>query len=109
MKRVQALLEERRVLEKRLDEALRGGGDTVKALLASAAEVDGLRLVTSIINAPDVKTLQALGDALREQLGSGVAALGATFDDGKYHVAGGGDGRCARSRRPGRRRHQGAR
>jgi alanyl-tRNA synthetase len=27
--------------------------------------------------------VQALGDALREQLGSGVAALGATFDDGK--------------------------
>jgi alanyl-tRNA synthetase len=30
-----------------------------------------------------VKSLQALGDALREQLGSGVAALGATLDDGK--------------------------
>ncbi|MCC6773115.1 MAG: alanine--tRNA ligase [Gemmatimonadaceae bacterium] len=84
VKRVQVLLDERRLLEKRLDEALKGGGDTVKALLASASTVAGLQLVTSVLQVPDVKTLQALGDALREQLGSGVAAIGATLDDGKH-------------------------
>ena len=83
LKRVQGLLDDRRTLEKRLHEALRGGGDAVKALLASAVTVEGLRLVTSLAPMPDVKTLQALGDALREQMGSGVAALGATLDDGK--------------------------
>ena len=83
IKRVQGLLDERRTLERRLDDALKGGGDAVRSLLASATNVDGLRLVSSTLAAPDVKTLQAVGDALREQLGSGVAALGATFDDGK--------------------------
>ncbi|MEP7346043.1 MAG: DHHA1 domain-containing protein, partial [Gemmatimonadaceae bacterium] len=34
----------------------------------------------------DAKALQVLGDALREQLGSGVAALGASFADGKSTV-----------------------
>ncbi|MEP7381459.1 MAG: alanine--tRNA ligase [Gemmatimonadota bacterium] len=83
VKRVQGLLDERRTLEKRLGEAMKGGGDVVKALLASATTVEGLRLVSSTLAAPDVKALQAIGDALREQLGSGVAALGATLDDGK--------------------------
>jgi alanyl-tRNA synthetase len=83
LKRVQGLLDERRTLEKRLEEAMKGGGDAVRSLVASASLVEGLRLVTSIVRSPDVKALQALGDALREQLGSGVAALGATLDDGK--------------------------
>ncbi len=83
LKRVQSLLEERRGLEKRLDEARKGGGDQVRELVSSATSLDGLKLVSSMIAAPDAKTLQSLGDALREQLGSGVAALGATFDDGK--------------------------
>jgi alanyl-tRNA synthetase len=32
---------------------------------------------------PDAKSLQTIGDAVREKLGSGVAILGATFEDGK--------------------------
>ena len=35
------------------------------------------------VSAGDVKELQAMGDALREQLSSGVGVLGATFADGK--------------------------
>ena len=35
------------------------------------------------MTAADVKELQTLGDALREQLGSGVGVLAATFADGK--------------------------
>jgi alanyl-tRNA synthetase len=35
------------------------------------------------VSVPDVKSLQALGDAVRERLKTGVAALGATFEDGK--------------------------
>jgi alanyl-tRNA synthetase len=84
-KRVAALLEERRVLERRLDEAMRGGGDQLQTLLQRAESVgdNGTRLVASLVRAGDVKELQALGDAVREKLGSGVGVLGASFEDGK--------------------------
>jgi alanyl-tRNA synthetase len=83
LKRVQGLMDDRKALEKRLEEAMRGGGDQVRQLLDRAARVDGFRVIGSLVDVPDVKALQAVGDALREQLGSGVAALGATFEDGR--------------------------
>jgi alanyl-tRNA synthetase len=84
-KRVQTLLEERRVLEKRVEEAMRGGGDQLQALLGKAEQVGatGAQLVSGIVRAGDVKELQALGDAIREKLGSGVGVVGASFEDGK--------------------------
>jgi alanyl-tRNA synthetase len=81
--RVEALLEERRTLQKRLDEAMRGGGDQVQQLLARAETMNGARVISSPVNAGDAKELQAIGDALREQLGSGVGVLGASFE-GKH-------------------------
>jgi alanyl-tRNA synthetase len=82
--RLDAVLQEKRQLEKRLDEAMRGGGgDAVERLIASATAVDGMRVVASLVSVPDVKSLQALGDTVRERLKTGVAALGATFEDGK--------------------------
>ncbi len=83
VKKVQALVDERRMLEKKLDEALRGGGDQVRGWIGAATTVSGLKLVAQSVTVDDARTLQALGDALREQLGSGVAALGATMGDGK--------------------------
>jgi alanyl-tRNA synthetase len=83
VKKAQALLDERRALEKRLDEAMRGGTDEVRRLIDSAAPVDGIRAVSSMVKAADAKSLQALGDAVREHSGALVAALGATFDDQK--------------------------
>ena len=84
-KRVAALLEERRALERRLEEAMRGGGDQLQSLLGRAESLghDSSRLVTGIVRAGDVKELQALGDAVREKLGSGVGVLAASFEDGK--------------------------
>jgi alanyl-tRNA synthetase len=85
--RLDALLQEKRQLEKRLDEAMRGGGgDVVERLMSSATDVAGIRVIATLVSAPDVKSLQALGDAIRERLKTGVAALGATFDDGKSTV-----------------------
>jgi alanyl-tRNA synthetase len=81
VKRAHAIVEERRALERRLEEAMKGGGDQVRQLLAQAREVDGLRIVGSLVTVADAKELQALGDAVREQFG--VAALGATFEDGR--------------------------
>jgi alanyl-tRNA synthetase len=84
-KRVAGLVEERRALERKLDEAMRGGGDQLQSLLQRAQAVgdNGSRLVASVVRASDVKELQALGDAVREKLGSGVGVLAASFDDGK--------------------------
>jgi alanyl-tRNA synthetase len=86
-KKVHTLLDERRALEKRVDEATRGGagggGGQVQSLLAGATSVNGARIVTAQVAMPDVKSLQALGDALREQLTSGVGVLASSFEDGK--------------------------
>jgi alanyl-tRNA synthetase len=86
VKRVETLLEERRTLQKRLDEVLRGGGEQVPALLAGAERVNGARIVSAVVSVSDVEELHALGDALREQLGSGVGILGSTLGDGKNTV-----------------------
>lgn len=85
LKRAQSLLDERRALERKLESrgSDGGGSDIVKKLVAGAERLDGLSLVAATVQAGDKRALEALGDALREQLASGVAALGATFDDGK--------------------------
>ncbi|MGE5731172.1 MAG: alanine--tRNA ligase [Gemmatimonas sp.] len=84
-KRVAALLDERRILERRLEEAMRGGGDQLQSLFGRAQTIgdNGSRLVSGVVRAGDVKELQALGDAVREKLGSGVGVLAASFEDGK--------------------------
>jgi alanyl-tRNA synthetase len=84
--RVEQALAERRTLERRLNDALRGGGsDGVRGLLAQAVAVDGARVVAARVEPPpeDLKALQSLGDALREQLHTGVGVLAASFPDGK--------------------------
>jgi alanyl-tRNA synthetase len=87
-RRVDQLLQEKRALEKRLEEALRsgGGGDQVRRLVAGAQSVDGARVIASMVEIGDAKELQTLGDALREELRTGVAALGAAMADGKGTV-----------------------
>jgi alanyl-tRNA synthetase len=86
-RRVEQLVEERRGLERRLEEAMRsgGGGDDLQQLIAAATPIgaNAGRLVVGAVRAPDVKSLQAMGDALREQLRSGVGVLATRLDDGK--------------------------
>lgn len=84
VRRVQSLVDERRALEKRLDEAMRsGGGGAIKSLVDQGELVNGVRVVISSVSAPDLPALQSMGDALREQMGSGVGVLAASFDNGK--------------------------
>jgi alanyl-tRNA synthetase len=45
--------------------------------------VGGITVVAETVQVEDARELQAIGDALREQLGSGVAALGASLGEGK--------------------------
>ena len=84
-KRVHQLLDERRGLEKQLEEAMRGGGDELQKLIAAAQPIgdNGATLVIGTVTAPDVKTLQAMGDALREQIRSGVGLIATHLDEGK--------------------------
>ena len=84
-RRVTQLLEERRGLERRLEEAMRGGGDQLQSLLEKSVRIgaNGARYVSGTVRAGDVRELQVFGDALRERLGSGVAVVGSKFPDGK--------------------------
>ena len=83
-RKLDALLQEKRSLEKKLEEALRGGGGQAADLLAGGeALAGGGTFVCKVVQADDMKALQALGDVVREQLGSGVGALLAAFEDGK--------------------------
>jgi alanyl-tRNA synthetase len=85
-KRVRAIVDERRALEKRLDEAHRGsgGGDRVAQLLGAARTVDSVRVVAAPVAVADARELEALSDALRERLGSGIGVLAASLADGKH-------------------------
>jgi alanyl-tRNA synthetase len=77
--RIQQVLEQGRDLQKQLEKArTSGGGDVVSTLLASAANVDGVRVVTSSGAFGSVDEMKALGDGLRERLESGVAVLAET-------------------------------
>src|SRR5690348_3146236 len=84
-RRVTQLLEERRVLERRIEEAMRGGGDQLESLLDKSVSVgrNGVRYVSGTVRASDVRELQVFGDALRERIGSGVGVVGSKFSDGK--------------------------
>src|ERR1035437_6562164 len=83
-KKLDHLIGEKKALEKKLDEALKsGGGGGAWDVLATAEKVGAHTLVARNVKALDVKELQALGDSVREAIGSGAAVLGAAFDDGR--------------------------
>jgi alanyl-tRNA synthetase len=87
VRRVQSLVDDRRALEKRLDEAMRsGGGGAIKSLVDEGTVVDGVRVVAANVSAPDLPALQTMGDALREEMGSGIGLLAASFDNGKNTI-----------------------
>ncbi len=90
VKRVQALVEKSKESDRLLAEARRSGGtgadtksDGAGALIESAQTIDGVRVIASSVEASDLKTLQAIGDSLRESMGTGAAVLIATLGDGK--------------------------
>jgi alanyl-tRNA synthetase len=78
VRRLEQVAEENRELKRRLERARQsGGGDRVTELLASATSVDGMRVIASSVDAEGPDDLRALGDRLRERLGSGAAVLAA--------------------------------
>jgi alanyl-tRNA synthetase len=84
VKKVQSLVDERRTLEKRVDEAMRSSaGDEVTRVLDAAEQVDGIRVIATRVAAPDMKSLTTLADAIRDKLPGGVAVLAAEVN-GKH-------------------------
>lgn len=87
--RVEQVVSDRRALEKRLADASRehaaggGGAASLAALLARAEDVSGTRVLVDAVNIRKTKDLQSFGDVIREHLGSGVAVLASTVEDGK--------------------------
>jgi alanyl-tRNA synthetase len=76
--RIEQLQAEAREAEKQLDRARRqGAGDRVGELVEAAATVDGARVVAREVEVADQSELRALGDQLRDRLGSGVVVLAA--------------------------------
>ena len=86
-KKLDALIAEKKALEKKLEDALKGGGggSAVRALIASAERVGAHTMVASVTTTTTAspKELQSLGDSVRDAIGSGVGVLGAAFEDGK--------------------------
>jgi len=82
-KKVDDLLVERKKLERRVEEALAGGGAGGGDLLTDAESVGTVRLLTKEMAVPTMKELQALGDVVRVALGSGIGLLLGTFEDDK--------------------------
>jgi len=84
-KRLDALLADKKALEKQVAELRRsGGGDASgSGLLAQSVDIGAHKLLVATVPAPDVKELQAIGDGVRDGIGSGVGVLGASFEDGK--------------------------
>ncbi len=74
--RLQQLVAESRDLAKALETArAQGGGDVVGRLIDGAVAVGGAKVIASPVDADGADELRALGDVLRERLGSGVAVL----------------------------------
>jgi len=83
-KKLDALIAEKKSLEKKLEEALKSGGaGGTSDVLATSEKAGAHNLVARNVKAGDVKELQALGDSVRESIGSGAGILGAAFEDGK--------------------------
>ncbi len=81
--RLEALIEDRRRLERELAEARRklamggGGGDD------SARDVAGVKFYARAVTGVDMKDLKALADEAKPKVGSGIIAIAATGADGK--------------------------
>jgi len=85
--RVQRLLEERRSLERELEElraAARGAAS--RDLTETAREVGGVRVLSARVDGVDGKSLRGMVDDLRQRLGSAIVLLAAE-EGGKVSIA----------------------
>ncbi len=76
--RVAALVSENRDLQRQLQRARSAVDvDVVGGLLAGAVEIDGMKVIAASVEVDDLAGARALGDQLRDRMGSGVAVIAA--------------------------------
>ncbi len=80
--RIEKILKHQRDLEKEI-ETLKGklAAKDSADLLGKARDVDGIKVLCTIVDAPDVKTLRDFGDKLRDRMQSGIILLGSKAGD----------------------------
>ena len=83
--RLETLIEEKRKLERELAEAKRklamgGGGSGAND---SVRDIAGVKFYARAVTGVDMKDLKSLADEAKQSVGSGVAAIAATGEDGK--------------------------
>ena len=83
-RRVEALIDERRKLEKRVEELIKGGG--ADAAKARTVEVNGSRIAVASSESADRNEIGAMVDAFRSQTASGVLVIVATGERPGIHV-----------------------
>ena len=84
---VGALQESQRRLDKELHSLARQTAEAqIDTILAGAKVVDGARVVSARVNAKDLDHLRAIGDRLRDRVGSGVIVLGAVAGERAHMI-----------------------
>jgi alanyl-tRNA synthetase len=87
--RIAALVEERKRLERELADAKKAlamGGGTAKSDAAAPEEVNGHKFLGQVVEGLDPKDLRSTVDAMKQRVGSGIAALVAV-NEGRASVA----------------------
>lgn len=79
--KVGALAERLRRMEEEIERAqARRARDEAIALLGSAVDLDGVKVVTGQVEASSMESLRQAGDVLRNKIGCGVVVIGAVID-----------------------------
>ena len=80
--RVEALIDQRKKIEKELKQRRTlDSGDELTSIIGAAREIGGVTVAIDQIQASDGEELKLMGDRLREKLKSGVGVLGAVIND----------------------------
>ena len=86
--RLEALIEDKRKLERELADAKRklamGGGGAGSR--DAARDVAGVKLYARAVSGVDMKDLKSLADEAKQSVGSGVVAIAAASEDGKASI-----------------------
>ena len=81
-RKVDAMADEIKALKKAVEQATQKlAGSGMDALLANAADIGGLKVVSGKLEDLDMNALRTASDTLKNRLGSGVLVLASTKDD----------------------------
>jgi alanyl-tRNA synthetase len=88
--RIEALLDERKKLERDLSDAKKklamGGGRQAAGEAGDVRQVNGVKLLARAVSGIELKDLRSLADEGKRQVGSGVVVIVATAEDGKAGI-----------------------